>query len=104
MSCAKAAAIGDRLSVDGNEEPSLIRLGLLRWGAMNTSRSRKDDGGYVAKLLANWTMLENMDPSIVGAKRERGTEKNALYAYFIKMVLCYETCVYVLYVSRRNTF
>lgn len=38
MSCAKAAAIGDRLAVGGNEEPSL-RLGLLRWlsEAMNTS-------------------------------------------------------------------
>lgn len=55
MSCAKAAAIGDRLAVDENKELSL-RLRLLRRvpEIMNTSRSREADRGYTVELLVNW--------------------------------------------------
>lgn len=54
---------------------------------MNTSRSRKDDGGYVAKLLANWTMLWKTQTLRFVGGRGNGEKKRTRYAYFIKMVL-----------------
>lgn len=56
MSCAKAAAIGDRLAVGGNEEPSL-RLGpstALGSDEHVGESGEGVDGGCAAKLLANW--------------------------------------------------
>lgn len=55
MSCAKAAAIGDRLVVGGNEEPSL-RLGpsIALGSDEHVGESGEGlDGGCAAKLLAN---------------------------------------------------
>lgn len=69
MSCAKAAAIGDRLAVGGNEEPSL-RLGLsMALGSdEHVGESGGVDGDCAAKLLANWISdgKNKLVPLIVG--------------------------------------
>jgi len=66
MSCAKAAAIGDRLAVGGNEEPSL-RLGLsMALGSDEHVGESEEgvDGDCAAKLLANWIAMGKISSSL----------------------------------------
>lgn len=72
MSCAKAAAIGDRLAVGGNEEPS-FRLGpsMALGSDEHVGESGEGvDGGCTAKLLANWTAMGKISSSLRSLAKE----------------------------------
>jgi len=44
-----------------------------------------------AELLANWTMLEKIDPSLRSLAEREGKGERSVYAYFIKMLPRYNS-------------